>query len=171
MTNALFSAKQDHHYQRRQYANVSCFWIKTFMFCFKTLSPVQSSSESNYFLKYSPGLRMQFGPLFDNKTWPKWEKIASKHIYLNFLTLTCWVTFSLATPTFPWTILTGSVSTSLAKISILFLNVAENREHCRSLLTWLQMDRTWGSNPISNIRSASSRTEQIEIFEQKQKQF
>ena len=44
------------------------------------------------------------------------------------------------------------------KIDLKVLDFFFERKCLEEILTWLHMDRTWGSNPISNIRSASSRT-------------
>lgn len=65
---------------------------------------------------------------------------------------------SLAWPICPIVIFTGSVSTSSASASIRRRKVAENMSVCRSGRICPMIERSCGSKPISNIRSASSST-------------
>lgn len=76
-------------------------------------------------------------------------RFCNNHVHLPvgllLNTITCCVTSAFASPTSPWTILTGSVKTSLASFSTLFLKVALNNNVCLSGLTWLHIERTCGS--------------------------
>ncbi len=67
-------------------------------------------------------------------------------------TLTIWVMFSFASPNSPWIIRIGSARISRANFSTFFLNVALNKSVCLFGLTWLAIDRTWGSKPFDNIK-------------------
>lgn len=71
---------------------------------------------------------------------------------------------SLAWPIWPIVIFTGLLSTSSARASMRRRNVAENMSVCLSGRIWPMIERSCGSKPISNIRSASSSTTKVTRF-------
>mmetsp|Transcript_3311 Transcript_3311/g.7067 ORF Transcript_3311/g.7067 Transcript_3311/m.7067 type:complete len:260 (-) Transcript_3311:481-1260(-) len=94
----------------------------------------------------------------------KWSRRRSSHSSLygaSGSTSTTCVTSSLASPALPTTTRTGSASASRARRSKLARKVAEKSSVWRSGRTWPSSERTCGSKPIENIRSASSRTTKV----------
>mmetsp|Transcript_13385 Transcript_13385/g.37973 ORF Transcript_13385/g.37973 Transcript_13385/m.37973 type:complete len:227 (-) Transcript_13385:1596-2276(-) len=77
------------------------------------------------------------------------------------ITSTTCLMSSFAAPVRPTVTLMGSMSTSLARASTFFGIVAEKSIVCRSGRICPMMDRTCGSKPMSNIRSASSKTRYV----------
>mmetsp|Transcript_8352 Transcript_8352/g.21921 ORF Transcript_8352/g.21921 Transcript_8352/m.21921 type:complete len:200 (-) Transcript_8352:396-995(-) len=78
-------------------------------------------------------------------------------------TSTFWVMFLLAArSSVPWRTWTGSLPrNSLAMATTSLGQVAVNMRVWRSGRIWETMERSWGSKPMSSMRSASSRTRYV----------
>mmetsp|Transcript_12144 Transcript_12144/g.16025 ORF Transcript_12144/g.16025 Transcript_12144/m.16025 type:complete len:255 (-) Transcript_12144:208-972(-) len=134
--------------------------------CMKSMRDATSGSIN--FLRFKANSSHPDFELTKTSTLPVFKNPGSwflSHDHFSLLptrTTTSCVTSSLDCPSFPTVTRIGSLRIAFASPWMRRLRVAEKRRVCLSGRIWSMMDLIWYSNPISNIRSASSSTTMVQ---------